>query len=72
MTFAKRAGIPEGIPMIKLPGAFPIKSRVPFKAWVLAGLVTLLSIGSALTHIAPGSMDMDQGKETKAHHASAN
>jgi hypothetical protein len=58
--------------MIKLAGAFPIKSRVPFEAWVLAGLVTVLSIASSLTHIAPGSMDMDQGKEPKAHHAGAN
>jgi hypothetical protein len=54
--------------MIKIAGAPPVKSRVPLKAWVVAGLVTLLSIASSLTHFAPSSALNDQGK---AYHASA-
>jgi hypothetical protein len=31
-------------------GSVPVKSRVPLMAWVLAGLVTLMSLASTLTH----------------------
>jgi hypothetical protein len=30
--------------MIKVAGGLPVKTRLPIAAWVLAGLVTLLSL----------------------------
>jgi hypothetical protein len=56
--------------MIKIAGAPRVKSRVPLMAWVVAVLVTLLSITSSLTHTTPNSAVT--GMEPKAHHASAN
>jgi hypothetical protein len=58
--------------MIKIEGAPRLKSRVPMTAWVFAGLVTLFSIGSSLIHVAPSSAVADQGRESRAHHASVN
>ena len=34
-------------------GNLPIKTRVPLKAWVFAGLMTVFSIVSSLMHVAP-------------------
>ena len=31
----------------------PIKTRVPLKAWIFAGLMTVFSIVSSLMHVAP-------------------
>ena len=31
----------------------PIKTRVPLKAWAVAGLMTVFSIVSSLMHVAP-------------------
>lgn len=36
--------------MISIAGTLPVKSRVPFKAWLLAALVTLFSLVSSLMH----------------------
>jgi hypothetical protein len=58
--------------MIKIADAPPFKSRVPMTGWVFAGLVTLLSIASTLTHVAPTSAVAEQGIEPRAHHASVN
>ncbi len=58
--------------MIKMEGAPRFKSRVPMTAWVFAGLVTIFSIGSSLSHVVPSSAVADQGREPKAHHASVN
>jgi hypothetical protein len=61
------------IAMIKIADAPPFKSRVPMTAWAFAGLVTLFSIGSSLSHVALSSSAVaDQGKEPRAHHASVN
>ena len=30
--------------MLKIVGALPVKTRLPFEVWVLAGLVTLFSL----------------------------
>jgi hypothetical protein len=38
--------------MIKI-GGLPVKTRVPLPGWILAGALTLLSIASSLTHLAP-------------------
>jgi hypothetical protein len=38
--------------MIKIDG-LPVKTRVPLPVWILAGVFTLLSIASSLTHKAP-------------------
>ena len=34
-------------------GSLPVKTRVPLKAWVFAGLMTGFSIVSSLMHVAP-------------------
>ena len=34
-------------------GNLPIKTRVPLKAWAVAGLMTVFSIVSSLMHVAP-------------------
>jgi hypothetical protein len=38
--------------MIKIVGTLPVKTRLPLKAWVLAGLVTLFSIATSLMHVS--------------------
>ena len=58
--------------MIRIAGAPPVRSRVPTKGWVLAGIVTLFSIASSLMDIAPSASVADQGPAPKAHHASVN
>ena len=37
--------------MLKIVGTLPVKTRLPFAAWALAGLVTLVSLVSSLAHI---------------------
>ena len=36
--------------MFKIVGTLPVKTRLPFVAWVLAGLITLVSLANSLTH----------------------
>jgi hypothetical protein len=36
--------------MFKIVRTLPVKTRLPFAAWVLAGLVTLLSLVNSLVH----------------------
>ena len=36
--------------MLKIVGTLPVKTRLPFAAWALAGLVTLVSLVNSLTH----------------------
>ena len=38
--------------MFKIVGTLPVKTRLPFAAWALAGLVTLFSIVNSLTHVS--------------------
>ena len=38
--------------MFKIVGTLPVKTRLPFAAWVLAGLVTLFSLGTSLTQVS--------------------
>ena len=38
--------------MLKIVGTLPVKTRLPFAAWALAGLVTLFSLVNSLTHIS--------------------
>ena len=35
--------------MIKIAGVLPLRSRLPIHAWLLAALVTLVSLASSLT-----------------------
>jgi hypothetical protein len=35
--------------MLKIVGALPVKTRLPFEVWVLAGLVTLFSLVTSFT-----------------------
>jgi hypothetical protein len=44
--------------MIKI-GSVPVKTRVPLTAWAVAGVLTLVSLASTLTHSEPGSMVAD-------------
>jgi hypothetical protein len=55
----------------------PVKTRLPLTAWVLAGLVTLFSLVSALVHVTttiPGLTVSVADQETAkaAHRADAN
>ena len=34
-------------------GNLPIRTRVPVKAWIFAGLMTVFSLVSTLVHVAP-------------------
>jgi hypothetical protein len=38
--------------MFEIVGSLPVKTRLPFAAWVLAGLVTLFSLVSSLTQVS--------------------
>ena len=38
--------------MLKIVGTLPVKTRLPFAAWALAGLVTLFSIVTSLTQVS--------------------
>jgi len=39
--------------MLRIPGTPPVKTRLPVAAWVIAGVVTLLSLMSTLLHMSP-------------------
>jgi hypothetical protein len=54
--------------MFKIVGTLPVKTRLPFAAWVLAGLVTLLSLGASLTQVS--SPMVQAAKPATAHYAS--
>ena len=38
--------------MFKIVGTLPVKTRLPYAAWVLAGLVTLFSMVTSLTQVS--------------------
>jgi hypothetical protein len=50
----------------------PVKTRIPLTAWVIAGLLTLVSLVSTLTHTAPGVMVAEQRPVAINHQASMN
>ena len=54
--------------MFKIVDTLPVKTRLPFKAWALAGLVTLFSIVASLTHITGPTVQA--AKPETALHAS--
>ena len=54
--------------MFKIVGTLPVKTRLPFGAWVLAGLVTLFSLVTSLTQVS-GPM-VQAAKPATAHYAS--
>jgi hypothetical protein len=56
------------IAMFKIVGTLPVKTRLPLVAWVLAGLVTLFSLGTSLTQVS-GPM-VQAAKPETAHYAS--
>jgi len=37
--------------MIKIAGTLPVKSRLPLSVWLLAALVTVLSVASSLINV---------------------
>lgn len=39
--------------MINSLPKLPVRSRLPIQAWVFAGIVTLVSLVSSLTHVPP-------------------
>jgi len=55
--------------MNKIVGTLPVKTRLPFKAWVLAGLVTLFSIATSLTHVVSPAV-VQAANPVTAHYAS--
>jgi hypothetical protein len=54
--------------MFKIVGTLPVKTRLPFAAWVLAGLVTLFSLVTSLTQFS--SPMVQAAKPATAHYAS--
>ena len=50
--------------MLKIVGTLPVKTRLPFAAWILAGLVTLFSLATSLTQVS------EAAKPATAHYAS--
>ena len=54
--------------MFKIVGTLPVKTRLPFVAWVLAGLVTLFSLVTSLTQVS-GPM-VQAAKPETVHYAS--
>ncbi len=55
--------------MFKIVGTLPVKTRLPFVAWVLAGLVTLFSFVSSLTQVSSPLVQSE--KPATAYYASA-
>jgi hypothetical protein len=53
--------------MFKIVGSLPVKTRLPLKAWVLAGLVTLFSLATALMHVGQPTV---QAANSAMHYAS--
>ena len=56
------------IVMFKKVGTLPVKTRLPFGAWVLAGLVTLFSLVTSLTQVS--SPMVEATKPATTHYAS--
>jgi hypothetical protein len=54
--------------MFKFVGTLPVKTRLPFVAWVLAGLVTLFSLVTSLTQVS--SPMVEAAMPATAHYAS--
>ena len=54
--------------MFKIVGTLPVKTPLPLVAWVLAGLVTLFSLGTSLIQVS-GPM-LQAAKPEAAHYAS--
>jgi hypothetical protein len=54
--------------MFKIVGTLPVKTRLPFAAWVLAGLVTLFSFLISLAQV--GGPMVQVAEPTTAHYAS--
>ena len=54
--------------MLKIVGTLPVKTRLPFAAWALAGLVTLVSLVNSLAHI--NSPIVEAAKPATVLHAS--
>jgi hypothetical protein len=53
--------------MFKIVGTLPVKTRLPFAAWVLAGLVILFSLVTSLTQVS--SPTAHAAKPAMAHYA---
>jgi hypothetical protein len=54
--------------MFKIVGTLPVKTRLPFAAWALAGLVTMFSLVKSLIPISVPIVQAAQ--PTTAHYAS--
>jgi hypothetical protein len=54
--------------MLKIVGTHSVKTRLPFAAWALAGLVTLFSLVTSLTQVSGPTAQA--AKPATAHYAS--
>ena len=54
--------------MFEIVGTLPVKTRLPFAAWILAGLVTLFSLATSLPQVS--SPMVRAAKPATAHYAS--
>jgi hypothetical protein len=56
--------------MLKIPGAPPVRTRIPLAAWAVAAIVTLFSLMSSLLHTHTSSdhalPSAEQGAQPKA------
>jgi hypothetical protein len=49
----------------KPPAKLPVKTRLPIQAWIFAGLVTLFSLASSLTHLARRPLMASSGRSPR-------
>ena len=55
--------------MFEIVGTLPVKTRLPFAMWALAGLVTLFSLVNSLVEVS-GPIAQAAAKPATAHYAS--
>ena len=57
--------------MFKIAGTLPVKTRLPFAAWVIAGLVTIYSFMASLVTPAFNHAEQASTSAPETHHKSA-
>jgi hypothetical protein len=56
--------------MFKIAGTLPVKTRLPFAAWVIAGLVTIYSFMASLVTPAFNHAEQASTSAPETHYAS--
>jgi hypothetical protein len=56
--------------MLKIAGSLPVKTRLPFAAWALAGLVTIFSTLTSFVNPTSNHADQASTSATEVQYAS--